>query len=182
MRIILTILVSAVLLAGCSKIEAKLQAKREQAARTETNKILAECENKRLNGALNGLVAEHNCGRYRIRLAWADADYPDMDLIDIWLNYDYGLAKAVDAQELSEHQAEIKGREFDMWFSSEVSAREARREQARAARRATALMIFYGTQAGYQSGANTYRGSATCLTTLPPSYPGQSTVFWTSCY
>ena len=174
------LLLPILLVLGCGpRFEAQRQAGRDKTATAETLAVRTECRNKLLSGDLDSHTAEHRCMESRIKAIWSRSGSPDTDLVDVWANHNRAVAKALDAGALSPTEADLKDQEFDRWLTSELSARQAQREQARAARRAAALAIYGITQPSYTPA---YRTSTTCYMTVPPPIYGQSSVITSSCY
>jgi hypothetical protein len=82
-------------------------AQKRETFRTEIEKIVNNCKEKRLSGEVKGFVGSVNCSNPLIRNAALKANYPYMDLIELYLAKKLQLAERVDARIMTEGDMQV---------------------------------------------------------------------------
>jgi len=74
---------------------------------------MADCDGRRYMGELDGFVGAHHCARARAEKIWADVNFPHVDLVTRFWDYNGNLARAVDAGEITAYEMDERVETFN---------------------------------------------------------------------
>ena len=164
MRQLAIAFMALVFLAGCGAMIAE----QHRLAVKRSNAVAEQCKEKRLAGELDGHVASVRCSNPSYRKELAAANYPYMDLIELFLSYRLALAKKIDDGEVTQEEAELEFAQLRTQITAEEMRRNAMLQAAHAQRMAGISAVMQSMNA-WQTSTMPQRTSVHCYSLVAGS-------------
>jgi hypothetical protein len=121
--------IATLVLGGC---QAAQQRSVNAAIKEQVDEAAQDCRQKRLNGELKTFVASVQCSNPRIIAAYQNANYPNMDLVELVTASRLAGAEKIDRGEITEAEFQLQLAELGTRVASEEERRRANHQAAAA--------------------------------------------------